>query len=83
MIFVPPVFAIVSLIGVFAEKASIYVIPITGLWEAIGLVSFFLLLCEYISPDPYEREAFFVSNGKTAVWAVSSLQLPQVILILT
>jgi hypothetical protein len=70
-----PVFAIVAFLSVAFYDAAIYIKPIEDFFEAIALVSFFLLLCEYVRENEEEREAFLTSSGSTKQYKVRSFNL--------
>jgi hypothetical protein len=80
-----PVFAIISFLSVAFPATETYIHPITALYEALALASFFLLLCAFVDENETERQAFFSSTGtqKQHVSAtIGAFQFPVVMLIL-
>jgi hypothetical protein len=60
-------YAAVSLVSVCRPQAEIYVHPWLDVIEGTALGSFFLLLCEYISPHQEQQEVFFAAKRKGGV----------------
>jgi hypothetical protein len=56
-----PAFALVSFIGICSPKSNVYLEPWVDVFEAVALSCFFLLLCEFVSPDTTQREMFFAA----------------------
>ncbi|KAH0844673.1 hypothetical protein AYO21_02004 [Fonsecaea monophora] len=56
-----PFNSLLSLLGIAFPNAYPYLDPWTDVWEAIALGSFFLLLCEFVSPSPDFRDVFFAA----------------------
>ncbi|KIX08155.1 uncharacterized protein Z518_02811 [Rhinocladiella mackenziei CBS 650.93] len=56
-----PLEAIFSWIGIAAPNSHIYVEGFVDFFQAIGLSSFFLLLCEFVSPSSEFRDVFFAA----------------------
>jgi hypothetical protein len=54
-------YAIFSFLSVAYPGAYVYLKPWLDYWESIALGSFFLLLCEYVSPNSERREVFFAA----------------------
>lgn len=54
-----PLYAIVNLLCVCFPQAQVYLDPILELIQALCLASYFMLLCEYISPHNEGRDGFF------------------------
>lgn len=54
-----PLYCIVSLLCICFPTAAVYIIPILDLLQALCLASYFMLLCEYLSPHNDGRDAFF------------------------
>jgi hypothetical protein len=71
-----PAFAIVAFLSVASYDVAIYIKPVEDFFEAIALVSFFLLLCEYVQENEEEREAFLTSSGSIKQYKVRSFDLP-------
>lgn len=71
IIFMIPVFAILSFLGVCFMDASIYLTPFEDLFESFALASFFLLMCTFVHEDEDERQAFFQTSGTIANYHVS------------
>ncbi|KAF8861564.1 hypothetical protein BDZ45DRAFT_740340 [Acephala macrosclerotiorum] len=63
MIFILPVFAVSALLSVAFNDASIYIQPLTTLYESFALSAFFLLLLAFVQEDDEERQAFFQTSG--------------------
>ena len=59
--FMLPVFSVLSFLGVTFPNAYAYLDPWRDVWEAIAIGSFFLLLCEFVSPSPDFRDVFFAA----------------------
>jgi len=70
-----PVFAVVAFLSVAFYDAAIYIKPVEDFFEAIALVSFFFLLCEYVQENEEEREAFLTSSGSMKQYKVCTLNL--------
>jgi hypothetical protein len=73
MIFIIPVFAVLSFLSIAFNDAAIYIVPLEALYESFALSAFFLLLLAFIQESDEERQAFFESSGTTAAYRVSSL----------
>lgn len=71
IIFIIPVFAVMSFLSVVFNNASIYLKPLETLYESFALSSFFLLLLAFIQEDDEERQAFFETSGTVAAYRVS------------
>lgn len=56
-----PVFSLLSLLSIAYPNAYMYLDPWRGYWESIALGSFFLLLCEFVSPSADFRDVFFAA----------------------
>lgn len=54
-----PLYAIVNLLCICFPQAQVYLDPILELLQALCLASYFMLLCEYISPHDEGRDGFF------------------------
>ncbi|KAM3434357.1 hypothetical protein NHJ13734_006047 [Beauveria thailandica] len=54
-----PLYAIVNLLCICFPQAQVYLDPILELIQALCLASYFMLLCEYISPHNEGRDGFF------------------------
>lgn len=54
-----PLYAIVNLLCICFPQAQVYLDPILELIQALCLASYFMLLCEYISPHDEGRDGFF------------------------
>ncbi|CAH0057619.1 unnamed protein product [Clonostachys solani] len=60
-------YALVSFFSVAFPAASVYMHPWLDVIEGTALGSFFLLLCDYISPSQEQREAFFATKPKCGI----------------
>ncbi|KAI1122563.1 organic solute transporter Ostalpha-domain-containing protein [Nemania abortiva] len=61
-----PILAILSFLAVTFPTAAVYIDPWGVYTEAIALGSFFLLLCEFISPSSHQRDVFFAALPTTS-----------------
>ncbi|EXJ71796.1 uncharacterized protein A1O5_05606 [Cladophialophora psammophila CBS 110553] len=59
--FLLPFYSLLSLLGIAYPNAYLYLDPWRDFWEAIALGSFFLLLCEFVSPSSDFRDVFFAA----------------------
>lgn len=73
IIFIIPVFAVMSFLSVAFNDASIYLEPLETLYESFALSSFFLLLLAFIQEDDVERQAFFETSGTVAAYRKTAL----------
>ncbi|KAF4984877.1 hypothetical protein FZEAL_30 [Fusarium zealandicum] len=60
-------FSLFSLLSVCLPKAAVYLHPWLGLFEGLALGSFFLLLCDYISPNRDQRDVFLAAKREDGV----------------
>jgi len=56
-----PFYSIFSFLAICFPPAFVYLIPWIAVFQAVALGSFFLLLCEFISPSPAQRDVFFAA----------------------
>lgn len=70
IIFVIPVFAVVSFLSVAFNDAAVYLKPIEDLYEAFALAGFFLLLCAFVQESDEERQRFIAMSGTTNQYLV-------------
>lgn len=56
-----PVYSLGSWISIAAPSSYIYLDPWLEFYQGIALGSFFLLLCEYVSPSAASRDVFFAA----------------------
>lgn len=56
-----PIYNILSFIGIAWPNSFIYLSMWRDFWEGIALASFFLLLCEFVSPSADFRDVFFAA----------------------
>ncbi len=54
-----PIYSILSLLQICFPTAAVYIIPWLDVAQANCLASYFLLLCELISPEAEGRDLFF------------------------
>jgi hypothetical protein len=83
-----PLFALFSFISVVSPQSFVYLSPWLDYFEGVALASFFLLLCEYVSPAAArQRDVFFAAleikdkkspdgRGNGVVWFRVRLLLP-------
>lgn len=64
-----PSYSIVSFLSICFPNACVYLNPWLNVIQGIALATFFLLLCDYISTESHQRDAFFANvelwNKKT------------------
>ncbi|KEF56161.1 uncharacterized protein A1O9_07742 [Exophiala aquamarina CBS 119918] len=56
-----PIYSILSLVTIAAPNSFVYLTPWLEFFEAWALGSFFLLLCEFVSPSTQFRDVFFAA----------------------
>jgi len=56
-----PFFSIFSLLSICFPKAYVYLYPWLDYFESLSLGSFFLLMCEFVSPSAEQRDVFFAA----------------------
>lgn len=56
-----PSYSIVSFLSICFPNAYVYLNPWLNVIQGIVLATFFLLLCDYISTDSRQRDAFFAN----------------------
>ncbi|KUL90064.1 hypothetical protein ZTR_02843 [Talaromyces verruculosus] len=56
-----PSYSIVSFLSICFPNAYVYLNPWLNVIQGIVLTTFFLWLCDYISMDPHQRDAFFAN----------------------
>ena len=56
-----PFYGILSFLQVYFPTANVYIAPWLDFVQAIALASFFLLLCEFVSPSREQRDVFFAA----------------------
>ncbi|EXJ86043.1 hypothetical protein A1O1_06412 [Capronia coronata CBS 617.96] len=56
-----PIYAVLSFITIAVPDSYVYLTPWIEVFQAIALGSFFLLLCEYVSPSAQTRDVFFAA----------------------
>lgn len=66
-----PLYSIFSFLSICFPNAFVYLVPWASLFQALALGSFFLLMCEFVSPNSTQRDVFFAAlelpskNGTT------------------
>lgn len=55
-------FSIISFLSVAFPKAYVYIHPWLGFVEAFAIGSFFLLLCDFISPNDDQRDIYIAAK---------------------
>lgn len=63
MCLIIPFYSVFSFLSICFPGAYVYINPWLDVVQGICLANFFLLLCDYISTDPRQREAFFATVG--------------------
>ena len=71
MIFIIPVFAVMSFLSIAFNDAAIYIEPLESLYESFALSAFFLLLLAFIAENDDERQEYFGASGTNAAYKVS------------
>lgn len=61
-----PIYGILSFIAIVAPVSFAYINPWIDVFQAVALGDFFLLMCEFITPNERHRDLFF-----------SALEIPQ------
>ncbi len=56
-----PFYSIISFLSICFPTAEVYISPWVNLVEAFALGSFFLLMCEFVSESPAQRNVFFAA----------------------
>jgi hypothetical protein len=56
-----PFYAVVCFLSVIFPHAAVYLAPWLEFVQSISLGSFFLLLCEFVSPSEQQRDVFFAA----------------------
>jgi Organic solute transporter Ostalpha len=56
-----PLYSIFSFLSICFPDAFVYLAPWIDLFQAIALGSFFLLMCEFVSPSSEQRDIFFAA----------------------
>ncbi len=56
-----PIYGIISFITIAFPNSYIYLNPWIDVFQSIALGSFFLLLCEFVSPSSQYRDVFFAA----------------------
>ena len=56
-----PSYAILSFLQIYFPAAYVYIDPWLDVVQAIALGSFFLLMCEFVSPNSEQRDVFFAA----------------------
>ncbi|KAF4627472.1 hypothetical protein G7Y89_g10686 [Cudoniella acicularis] len=85
IIFVIPVFAVMSFLSVAFNDAAIYLKPVGGAYEAFALAAFFLMMCAFVHEDETERQAFITASGVAKQYmsaTVGVFQFPVMMLII-
>ncbi|KAL6904752.1 organic solute transporter Ostalpha domain-containing protein [Trichoderma evansii] len=54
-----PFYSLFCLLSICFPKADVYLVPWLEVFQSISLCAFFLLMCDFISPDSEKRSAFF------------------------
>lgn len=78
-----PLYTVLSFVTVVAPDSYVYLTPWIDVYQAIALGSFFLLLCEYVSPSLESRDVFFAAmsvplKGKKQGQSISGLEFYRV-----
>lgn len=54
-----PSYTVINILCISFPNAAVYLTPLLEILQALCLASYFVLLCEYISPHTQGRDAFF------------------------
>ncbi|KAM0311647.1 hypothetical protein ACHAPQ_012361 [Fusarium lateritium] len=60
-------FALISFLSICFPSAAVYIQPWLHVFEGFALGSFFLLLCDYVSPHRDQRDVFFATKRKNGM----------------
>jgi hypothetical protein len=60
-------FAAISFLSICFPTAEVYIQPWLHVFEGFALGSFFLLLCDYVSPHRDQRDVFFATKRKNGM----------------
>ncbi|KAM0235208.1 hypothetical protein ACHAPO_006005 [Fusarium lateritium] len=60
-------FALISFLCICFPTAEVYIQPWLHVFEGFALGSFFLLLCDYVSPHRDQRDVFFATKRKNGM----------------
>ncbi|KAM5349816.1 hypothetical protein ACJ41O_006321 [Fusarium nematophilum] len=74
------IYSLISFLSVCFPAAEVYIHPWLSLVEGLSLGSFFLLLCDYVSPHHDQREVFFATK-KTRWFMI--FQMPVIALVVS
>ncbi|KAH8430487.1 uncharacterized protein LDX57_008149 [Aspergillus melleus] len=70
-----PVYSLVSWLGTYYYKKSVYFSVLGDCYEAFTIAAFFALLCHYIAPDLHSQKDYFRGiEPKPWVWPMNWLQ---------
>ena len=56
-----PLYSIISFLGICIPSAMVYLHPWLDVFQSLALVSFFLLICEFVAPTHDQRDMFFTT----------------------
>lgn len=56
-----PTYAVISFLSIYFPAARVYLVPWLDVIQSHAVASFFLLLCEYVSPSHEQRDVFFAA----------------------
>src|SRR5271163_3349241 len=74
--FLIPLYSVFSFLSICFPKAFVYLVPWLSVFQSIALGSFFLLMCEWVSPSETQRAVFFAAlkvPDKTGVTGAGGL----------
>ncbi|EXL71194.1 hypothetical protein FOPG_13013 [Fusarium oxysporum f. sp. conglutinans race 2 54008] len=60
-------FSIISFLCICFPHAAVYIEPWLHVYEGFALGSFFLLLCDYVSPNRDQQDVFFATKKKNGI----------------
>lgn len=60
-------FSIISFLCICFPDAAVYIEPWLHVYEGFALGSFFLLLCDYVSPNRDQQDVFFATKKKNGI----------------
>jgi len=56
-----PMYSLISFLCICFPKSTVNLLPWLDVFQAQALVSFFLLMCEYVSTSHEQRDVFFAT----------------------
>ena len=56
-----PMYSIFSFLSIVFPQAKVYLLPWLDVFQANSMAAFFLLVCDYVSPNTRQRDLFFAA----------------------